>query len=170
MTRLACAAYSLLLLVSAAAAQAVETYSVTELPSFGSDTFARSINSAGEISGWSGDTSSGLTSPFLYSDGTMTHLGTLGSSGSTWAHGVNSRGQVVGASTYQAANFHAVLWSKGSITDLGTLGGANSAAIGINNRGEIAGSSTDSQGHLHAVLWHGDRTIVDLGMLPPTEN
>src|SRR5260370_32354197 len=40
-----------------------------------------------------------------------------------------------------ATQMHAVLWQNGSIKDLGTLGGPDSAALQVNERGQIAGQS-----------------------------
>ncbi len=42
---------------------------------------------------------------------TMTDLGTLGG-GSSVAHAINSRGQIVGVSATDSWDTHAVLWSK----------------------------------------------------------
>jgi len=50
---------------------------------------------------------------------TITDLGTLGGSFSE-AHDVNERGQVVGESTTASGEFHAFLWEKGTMIDLGT--------------------------------------------------
>jgi probable HAF family extracellular repeat protein len=70
---------------------------------------------------------------------------------------------------------HATLWRHGRLTDLGTLGGENSAAQnrGINNRGQVVGAAettmvdpTGTNGSLefHAFLWdHGK--MMDLGTL-----
>jgi probable HAF family extracellular repeat protein len=70
---------------------------------------------------------------------------------------------------------HATLWQHGRLTDLGTLGGVNSAAEnkGINNRGQLVGvaetatvdpTGTNGSLEFHAFLWrHG--TMLDLGTL-----
>jgi probable HAF family extracellular repeat protein len=72
---------------------------------------ASGINNRGQVVG-----SSSLTSPqeegnaFLWEDGEMTDLGTLGGNFSQ-AFGINSRGQVVGWSTTASGYDHAVLWN-----------------------------------------------------------
>ena len=59
---------------------------------------------------------------------------------------------------------HAFLYSNGSLTDLGTLGGAHSYALGINNSGEMAGYSNTSGSAEHAFL-HSNGSMTDLGTL-----
>ena len=67
-------------------------------------------------------------------------------------------GQVVGGSSAGSGPRHAVLWARGSITDLGTLPGGNqSEAHAINSRGQIVGLSYDGSGRGLAVLWDKTR-------------
>jgi probable HAF family extracellular repeat protein len=92
---------------------------------------------------------------------TVTDLGSLGA-GLTHATGINSKGQVVGASAG-----HAFLWEKGVMTDLGTLGGSQSGATGINSKGQVVGTSTTSDGAEHGFLWQ-DGVMSDIGEIKPT--
>ncbi|MBI5618620.1 MAG: hypothetical protein HY943_20275 [Gammaproteobacteria bacterium] len=48
-----------------------------------------------------------------------------------------------------------------SFTDLGSLGGGNSAAYALNDAGQVAGQSNTSGGNTHATLWSGS-SIIDL--------
>ena len=85
------------------------------------------------------------------------------------ANAVNDLGQVVGES-----NGHAFLWSRGKMTFLGTLGGANSEAMAINATGQIVGNSdtgryyesgdpTNPQiEYHHAFLWSAGK-MMDFG-------
>ena len=74
-------------------------------------------------------------------DWTITDLGTLGGT-SSYASGINNRGQVVGASALAGdVSHHAFLYTNGGMYDLGTLGGASSSASGINAQGQVAGTS-----------------------------
>src|SRR5206468_3969954 len=88
---------------------------------------------------------------FLYRNGTMTDLGTLGGWGSA-ARGINDDGAIVGESLTASGDTHAFLYEDGTMTDLGTLGGRFSNAYGINFKGEVVGESGTGSGN-HAVLW-----------------
>ena len=69
------------------------------------------------------------------------------------ATAINERGDVVGESSTAGGDRHAVVWSGGSVRDLGTLGGSSSSAVGINENGLIAGNAQDANGNDHAVVW-----------------
>jgi probable HAF family extracellular repeat protein len=96
-----------------------------------------------------GESNTGIdTHAFIYSNGVMSDLGTLGGSnftgGYSSAHAINRSGQIVGESSLsfmQANTIHAVLYYGGTKTDLGALGGNYSSANGINNSGVIVGES-----------------------------
>ena len=89
----------------------------------------------------------------------------------------NIKVQVVGNSTTASGDTHAFVWQldasgHGVMTDLGTLGGANSWAVDINNNGLIVGraetGATYSEGGLtynvvHACAWYNN-VIYDLGI------
>jgi probable HAF family extracellular repeat protein len=97
---------------------------------------------------------------FLWQDGQMTDLGTLGNlaaeggaSGWSAAYAINNRGQVVGAAS-TSSTFAAVvpfLWQNGVMYNLGMLPPVpgsyleTGSAVAINNLGEIVGTCT-SQG------------------------
>lgn len=109
--------------------------------------------------------------PFLWENGKMTNLGTLGGSAGIGVCS-NNRLQVIGRSSlsgHPAAcstgepGCHAFLWQRGTMHDLGTLGGDNSEPIWINDAGEIAGSADlPGDGIHHAVRWK-DGQITDIG-------
>ena len=48
---------------------------------------------------------------------------------------------------------HAFVWESGTLTDLGTLGVAESNSAAINARNQIVGVSNTRRGARHAVLW-----------------
>jgi probable extracellular repeat, HAF family len=73
---------------------------------------------------------------------------------------------VAGGSATGDGPVHAVLWSQGVITDLGTLDGfGQSAANSINDAGQVVGYSDDAEtGNSHAALWQNG-AVIDLGTL-----
>lgn len=77
-------------------------YSVTDL---GNAAHAYGINNAGQLTGYA-DTSSGASHAFLYSNGQMTDLGTLGGSDSM-GNGINNVGLVTGVSSTSFGGHHA---------------------------------------------------------------
>jgi probable HAF family extracellular repeat protein len=106
--------------------------------------------------------------PFLWEDGNMIDLGTLG--GTTVAQDpgscVNNRGQVAGASTLPGDSIlHPFFWEHGVLTDLGTLGGDFGLVWWLNDAGDVVGgTSTAGEELFHATLWRKG-VIKDLGAL-----
>jgi probable HAF family extracellular repeat protein len=82
------------------------------------------------------------------------------------AFGINPAGQVVGYRVTAGVETHAVLWTKGVMTDLGTLGGGFSVANDLNPAGQVVGSSSTTPGQFvsHAFLW-ANGVMTDLGTL-----
>ena len=85
--------------------------------------------------GYTYGSSGGAYHAFLYSNGTMQDLGSLGGDGGV-AYGINAGGQIVGYASTAAGACHAFLYSNGAMTDLGTLGGDES---GVRHQRERAG-------------------------------
>jgi probable HAF family extracellular repeat protein len=133
------------------------------LPAFGFDWMgseARALNNAGQVVG-TAQNEGNYARAFLYSDGIMLNLETLGNWGNSWGTGINDAGQVVGATNVATAvGAHAFLYSGGVMQDLGILGGVNlasSVANGINNAGQVVGESDTEEewGARHAFLYSG---------------
>jgi probable HAF family extracellular repeat protein len=108
--------------------------------------------------------------PFLWENGKMTDLGTLGGTLTAFlldaAQCVNNRGQVAGVSTLPGDQIiHPFLWDHGVLTDLGTLGGDFTITTWLNDAGEVVGGTTTAgEATFHATLWR-DGAVTDLGTL-----
>lgn len=138
---------------------AIGLYRVTDIGDlFGSNsaTYAYDINESGQIVGQT-QTPQG-DHAFLYSNGSMQDLGTLGGDFSI-ANAINDSGQIVGyshlSSNPSQDGYHAFLHNGVDMLDLGTLGGKFSIAHDINNSGvvvgyaERAGTSDISRGFVY---------------------
>jgi probable HAF family extracellular repeat protein len=133
----------------------------------GPDAVSTTLNARGEITGQSYTDSTAnpatgvpTTDPFLWHNGRMRDLGTLGGAFGL-ANWLNDRGEVVGQSDLagdQAS--HPFLWDGKRMLDLGTLGGDFGAANDVNDAGAVVGwATTPGDSTAHAFLWdHGVMT------------
>jgi probable HAF family extracellular repeat protein len=139
----------------------------------GTDATSAFVNDHGQIAGMSYTNSTinpatGLPTqdPFLWDDGKLLDLGTLGGTFG-FPNGINNHGEVVGQSNLVGdSNYHPFLWKRGLLIDLGTFGGDKGFASSVNDAGEIVGRADLSGNEIHhAFLWkHG--TMTDLGIPP----
>jgi len=129
---------------------------------------ANGVSDAGAVVGAMSIDSPGHQHAFLYSDGKMKDLGTLGGPNSR-ALAVNNDRVVVGSSdTDIQGHFHAFIFDtdKG-MRDLGSLAPTPSlsAAFGINSSGDIVGwTGTDNKGGFGAFIYH-DGNMQDLNTM-----
>ena len=134
--------------------------------------YATGLNNSGLVVGWT-DTlvNQNVGYPITGSSAAIFHNRKpqdLGLGEGSQARGVNDAGQVVGTGSIQGNSLHAFLYQNGKTSDLGTLGGDQSAAEAINKTGEIVGEADtplkDSQGnarsHAYVVV---DGKMTDVG-------
>jgi probable HAF family extracellular repeat protein len=126
---------------------------------------ATSVNSSGTVVGTSYD-AQGNFFGFVWRNGKMTKMGTLGGSWSQ-AYAVNNKGQVTGLAYTKNGGAHAFITSGGKLVDLGTISGPTSTTwgLGINNSGVIVGQSTFANTY-HAFVYSGGK-MKDLNKLIP---
>jgi probable HAF family extracellular repeat protein len=154
---------------------------IKELPTYGGDPdgSAVAINDHGQVAGASGGCSTFnvangyYLSPvhaLLWDHGKVTNLGSLGGAFGNEAHGINNRGQVVGASDLAGdAVFHGFVWSHSTgMQDVAPLvGDTYSYALAINDAGEVVGLSIDSSFTILRAFIVVDGTPTDLNTLIP---
>jgi probable HAF family extracellular repeat protein len=153
---------------------------VHKLPTFRGDPvgIAFAINAWGQATGYSGNCTTAFHA-LLWQDGKAIDLRNLGGTMNNEGVDINNWGQVVGVSdlpgdkTYQydgetVYTFHAFLWEKGVMHDLGTLpGDVGSSGDGINNLGQVVGGSWDAEDNDRAILWqNGVMTDLNTLILP----
>ncbi len=151
-------------------------YRAYDLGTLGTLSIAYGINNSGTIVG-SYDNSDippeeGIeTHAFVYQNGVMSDLGSLGG-GYSEAHAVNDQGVIVGDALTADNDFHAFSYQDGVMTDLGTFSDNNSdfylaVATNVNNKGTIVGWSTSPYGTTAFSYQNG---IMSYLASPPNDN
>jgi probable HAF family extracellular repeat protein len=137
---------------------------VTPLTLGGRLSAARAINNRGQVAGIAQTRQGGgHWHVFLWQNGKIRDLGTLGGELTSDPTAINERGQIIGQRG-ATDNEHAFVWQDGKVTDLGTLRrhDRSSEARAINDQGQIVGISalcdpasgpTNRDCHPRAVLW-----------------
>ena len=138
----------------------------------GPDSWGTWINNGGDVAGLSytsniPNPSTGIPTmdPFLWRNGRMIDLGTLGGTFGL-PIGLNNNDQVSGVSNIAGDDAsHPFFWDRGHMIDLGTFGGSNGAANYLNDSGEVVGvADFPADGVHHAFLWKRG-VMTDLGTL-----
>jgi len=151
----------------------------------GYESLAVDINNRGQIIGFSTNAVPDPFNPFglptqlrgfIWQNGVMTDLGTLGGPDTQIGVRVNERGQTTGSSdtnfvpnvTTGLPTADPFLWENGKMIDLGSFGGTLGFGDMVNNRGQVIGVS-DLPGDVtqHAFLWENGN-LQDLGTLGGT--
>jgi probable HAF family extracellular repeat protein len=135
-----------------------------------SDSMASGINNNGQVTGWFGVPGVSGGQAFLYSNGVTISLGNLNGAYnpfySSFANDINDNGHVVGSSDVTVGGFsqhHAFLYSNGTMTDFGTLGGTRSSAYGINDNGQVVGNSYITGNAVTHAFLYSNGAMIDLG-------
>lgn len=128
----------------------------------GPDSWAMFVNDRGQIAGISypdlnlssGCDTAGNNHVFLWENGQMKDVGTLGGSCS-WPEGLTEQGQIVGWSNLAGDSVtHPFLWDGSSLHDLGSLGGS-AYGTAINDTGAVVGVSFTEDDVFLGFIWKG---------------
>ncbi len=151
---------------------------------------AKAINNVGVVAGYAENSTPDPNcpapqvlqfEPVVWEQGVIHELPTFPGDPEGLAYEINNSGQVVGGSgtctsfnenfLYSLLPVHALLWEKGTVTDLGNLGGKTGQAGGniayaINDQGQVVGvSDLPGDTTFHAFVWTRATGMQDLGTL-----
>jgi len=148
-----------------AGTSATPTYNIIDLGTLGGgSSVALGVNDMGQVVG-SADIAGGLRHAYLWANGVMIDLGTLGfPTAQSEASDINNQGVVVGivGAGDPSASF---IWENGVQTEIG-LPQVLKSAYGINDAKQVVGIFVvpGGGGDQHAFLWENG-TMTDLGTL-----
>jgi probable HAF family extracellular repeat protein len=114
---------------------------------------ATGINATGQVVGHSTQEQA-----FVYAGASLQILPGL----SGRALGINNRGQIVGGYMPPDTNWHAFLYSDGTLHDLGVAGASDTVATAINSSGEVVGYTDGVGGNSQAFVYQAG-TIRPVG-------
>ncbi len=145
---------------------------IIELPTLGGDSRALDINNHGQIVGWS-RVDGGEAHAVLWDNGAIQDLGLFKAGEDAYAHKINEAGQIIGGSLAPPSTLPGsfpfsdtcLLWDKGGITKLDSLGHISCRVFDINDKGQVLGIS-DAAGTSgeRSFVWENGVT-TDLGSL-----
>jgi len=163
-------AAGILFLATSSLCIAQTSYTATDLGVLSSNGYsvAQGVNLTGAVTGAAGISNSNSSQVFVYDNGTMTGLGTLGGT-SGIGNAINSSGDVAGYSQNSSGAYRAFLASGSTLTDIGDLGGGSAVAYGINDVGQVVGSAVTADGENHPFLYSAGK-MIDLGTLGSKNN
>ncbi|MEU7001378.1 hypothetical protein [Nonomuraea sp. NPDC046570] len=160
---IAATALPLALLVSQSPALAADCPVPTdqwEYVDLGVEGVVSDINNSGQIVGeLRGGASNGRA--FLWQDGQLTVLPTLGGYPTGRATGIDDEGRIAGYSEATDGKLHAFLWEGGQMRDLGLLGGKGVLTRGV-KRGVVVGqvvTDWSTAAGQRAFRWQGGQAI-----------
>jgi probable HAF family extracellular repeat protein len=130
---------------------------------------ARDINDKNDVVGEANLIPNGKPEAFLWHTGKMQLLPRLPGGTICSAQAINNGGLITGSCDLPNGTAHAVMWRKGSVEDLGTLGDddAPSTALDINAQAQVVGTSEATSDHLRAFLWEKGKMINLNQRIPP---
>jgi probable HAF family extracellular repeat protein len=163
-----------------------QIYSVTDLGTLPGTAYSQpfGINESGQVTGWATSFMVGVPNDlpsyaFLYDEGKLMDIGTLGLPDSSLPYGIaggrkrgdwerddeKSKTRVTGFSGNPQSQFHAFLYEDHFMRDLGVLpGGTQSTGYAVNRSGEVVGDADNSSGVTQPFLYkHGN--MVSIGTL-----
>ncbi len=111
-----------------------------------------------------GATGNGKLHAFLWHEGQLADLGTLGGEWSV-AYGVNSEGTAVGWAEQADGQVRGFIWDSAGMLAIDTLGGRWGMAYAVNDAGEVTGYSATIDGTDHAFIADSAGGVTDLGSL-----
>lgn len=140
---------AVVLLARVAPADAAPAFSITFLPT---NTFAYSINQAGQFAGESDFPPDARHAALWNSPDQPQDLGSLGTFST--AQAISTNGLVAGYSVLDDGFIHGFVYGGGALADIGTLaGGGNSFAYGVNAAGTAVGEADDASGEFRPVVY-----------------
>jgi len=125
------------------------------------------MNNRGQVTGDSNLAGDQTSHAFFWDKAQgLKDLGTLPGGSFSYSYWINDVGDVVGAGD-NGSTILAILWNKGTVTNLGTLpGDCNSEALSINSGAQIVGhSSPDCIVDGNVVLWENGAAPVSVNTL-----
>jgi probable HAF family extracellular repeat protein len=102
---------------------------------------------------------------FAWQKGKLMDLGTLAEGSASFAYFISDSRLITGGSengnfdpNVGTLEYHAVLWNKGTTTDLGTLGGTSSLGTGVNDAGQVIGFAQNATPDPFSIAGLGTQT------------